>query len=168
MIIRICYRPYFFGLSVTKVSVIITMVLVLSSSLAGCTSETEPLTENEIGDLAVVVTLDFRDQGNQTANLAERLTDDSITFDPVFVAPNVTAYRVMEELQLRENFTIDVTYYVGMGAFVHTIDGVSGADDWSTYWGFYDEGEMAEVGASTFPITSDVNISWILTPAGDY
>ena len=40
----------------------------------------------------------------------------------------------MEELQLGENFTIDVTYYVGMGAFVHTIDGVSGADDWSTYW----------------------------------
>ena len=145
MIIRICYRPFFFGLSVTKVSVIFTMVLVLASSLAGCTSETEPLTENEIGDLAVVVTLDFRDQGNQTANLAERLTDDSITFDPVFVAPNVTAYRVMD-----------------------TIDGVSGADDWSTYWGFYDEGEMAEVGASTFPITSDVNISWILTPAGDY
>ena len=155
-------------MGVTKVSHIFTVVLVLASALAGCTSETEPLTENEIGDLAVVVTLDFRDQGNQTANLAERLTDDSITFDPVFVAPNVTAYRVMEELQLRENFTIDVTYYVGMGAFVHTIDGVSGADDWSTYWGFYDEGEMAEVGASTFPITSDVNISWILTPAGDY
>ncbi|MAH98549.1 MAG: hypothetical protein CMA12_04265 [Euryarchaeota archaeon] len=154
--------------SMTRLTITLAIILTTASFLSGCTSETEPLTEDEIGDLAVVVTLDFRDQGNQTANLVERLTDDSITFDPVLVAPNVTAYRVMEELQLRENFTIDVTYYVGMGAFVHTIDGVSGADDWSTYWGFYDEGEMAEVGASTFPITSDVNISWILTPAGDY
>tara|TARA_B100000287_G_scaffold420307_1_gene459527 strand:+ start:388 stop:831 length:444 start_codon:yes stop_codon:yes gene_type:complete len=144
------------------------MIIVSSSLLSGCTSETEPLAEDEIGDLSVVVTLDFGDQGNQTANLADRLTDGSITFDPVLVAPNVTAYRVMEELQLRENFTIDVTYYLGMGAFIHTIDGISGADDWSTYWGFYEEGEMAEVGASTFSITSNVNISWILTPSGDY
>ena len=161
--------PHFCPLiSITRVSLMFAMIIVSSSLLSGCTSETEPLAEDEIGDLSVVVTLDFGDQGNQTANLAERLTDGSITFDPVLVAPNVTAYRVMEELQLRENFTIDVTYYVGMGAFVHTIDGVSGADDWSTYWGFYEEDEMAEVGASTFSITSNINISWILTPSGDY
>ena len=152
----------------TRVSLMFAIIIVSSSLLSGCTSETEPLAEDEIGDLSVVVTLDFGDQGNQTANLAERLTDGSITFDHVLVSPNVTAYRVMEELQLRENFTIDVTYYVGMGAFVHTIDGVSGADDWSTYWGFYEEDEMAEVGASTFSITSNINISWILTPSGDY
>ena len=161
--------PHFFRIiSMSRVSLMFAMIIVSSSLLSGCTSETEPLAEDEIGDLSVVVTLDFGDQGNQTANLADRLTDGSITFDPVLVAPNVTAYRVMEELQLRENFTIDVTYYVGMGAFVHTIDGISGADDWSTYWGFYEEGEMAEVGASTFSITSNVNISWILTPSGDY
>ena len=161
--------PHFFRVnSMSRVSLLFAMIIVSSSLFSGCTSETEPLAEDEIGDLSVVVTLDFGDQGNQTANLAERLTDGSITFDPVLVAPNVTAYRVMEELQLRENFTIDVTYYVGMGAFVHTIDGVSGADDWSTYWGFYEEDEMAEVGASTFSITSNVNISWILTPSGDY
>tara|TARA_B100000965_G_scaffold217297_1_gene181887 strand:+ start:794 stop:1255 length:462 start_codon:yes stop_codon:yes gene_type:complete len=152
----------------SRASLIFAMIIVSTSLLSGCTSETEPLAEDEIGDLSVVVTLDFGDQGNQTANLAERLTDGSITFDHVLVSPNVTAYRVMEELQLRENFTIDVTYYVGMGAFVHTIDGVSGADDWSTYWGFYEEDEMAEVGASTFSITSNINISWILTPSGDY
>ena len=154
--------------SMSRVSLMFAMIIVSSSLLSGCTSETEPLAEDEIGDLSVVVTLDFGDQGNQTANLADRLTDGSITFDPVLVAPNVTAYRVMEELQLRENFTIDVTYYLGMGAFIHTIDGISGADDWSTYWGFYEEDEMAEVGASTFSITSNVNISWILTPSGDY
>jgi len=161
--------PHFFRMiSMSRVSLMFAMIIVSSSLLSGCTSETEPLAEDEIGDLSVVVTLDFGDQGNQTANLADRLTDGSITFDPVLVAPNVTAYRVMEELQLRENFTIDVTYYLGMGAFIHTIDGISGADDWSTYWGFYEEGEMAEVGASTFSITSNVNISWILTPSGDY
>ena len=161
--------PHFFRMiSMSRVSLMFAMIIFSSSLLSGCTSETEPLAEDEIGDLSVVVTLDFGDQGNQTANLADRLTDGSITFDPVLVAPNVTAYRVMEELQLRENFTIDVTYYLGMGAFIHTIDGISGADDWSTYWGFYEEGEMAEVGASTFSITSNVNISWILTPSGDY
>tara|TARA_B100001248_G_C27227429_1_gene383172 strand:- start:140 stop:601 length:462 start_codon:yes stop_codon:yes gene_type:complete len=143
----------------------IVILIITASALSGCTSDTDPLAEDEIGDLSVVVTLNFVDQGNETTNLAERLDNGSITFDPVHVAPNVTAYRVMEALQLRENFTIDVTYYVGMGAFVHTIDGVSGADDWSTYWGFYHEGEMADVGASSFEITSDTNLSWIITPA---
>ena len=140
-------------------------MLVFSSALAGCTQETGALADDEIGELSVVVTLDFLGEGNQTTNLADRLSNGSITFDPVLVAENVSAYRVMEALQLRENFTIDVTYYVGLGAFIHTIDGVSGAEDWSTYWGFYQDGVMAEVGASTLLITSDTNLSWVLTPA---
>ena len=143
----------------------ITLLIVLSATLAGCTSETEPLGEEEIGELSVVLTLDFVEQGNQTTNLVDRLTNGSITFDPILVAHNVSAYRVMEALQLRENFTIDVTYYVGMGAFVHTIDGVSGADDWSTYWGFYHDGELAQVGASSYLITSDTHLSWVITPS---
>ena len=144
---------------------ILISLLVFSSALAGCTQENEALTDDEIGELSVVVTLDFLGEGNQTTNLADRLSNGSITFDPVLVAENVSAYRVMEALQLRENFTIDVTYYVGLGAFIHTIDGVSGAEDWSTYWGFYQDGVMAEVGASTLLITSDTNLSWVLTPA---
>ena len=144
---------------------ILISMLVFSSALAGCTQETGALADDEIGELSVVVTLDFLGEGNQTTNLADRLSNGSITFDPVLVAENVSAYRVMEALQLRENFTIDVTYYVGMGAFIHTIDGVSGAEDWSTYWGFYQDGVMAEVGASTLLITSDTNLSWVITPA---
>ena len=105
----------------SRTALTITFFILIASAFSGCTSETDPLTEDEIGDLTVVVTLDFVDQGDQTANLADRLNDGSITFDPIHVAPNVTAYRVMEALQLRENFTIDVTYYVGMGAFVHTL-----------------------------------------------
>ena len=143
----------------------IIVLILLSATLAGCTSETEPLGEEEIGELSVVLTLDFVEQGNQTTNLVDRLTNGSITFDPILVAHNVSAYRVMEALQLRENFTIDVTYYVGMGAFVHTIDGVSGAEDWSTYWGFYHDGEMAQVGASSYLITSDTHLSWVITPS---
>ena len=108
--------------------------------------------------------MDFLGEGNQTTNLADRLSNGSITFDPVLVAENVSAYRVMEALQVRENFTIDVTYYVGLGAFIHTIDGVSGAEDGSTYWGFYQDGVMAEVGVSTLLITSDTNLSWVITP----
>jgi len=148
-----------------KSTTLITLLIVLSATLAGCTSETEPLGEEEIGELSVVLTLDFVEQGNQTTNLVDRLTNGSITFDPILVAHNVSAYRVMEALQLRENFTIDVTYYVGMGAFVHTIDGVSGADDWSTYWGFYHDGELAQVGASSYLITSDTHLSWVITPS---
>ena len=149
----------------TKSVISIALVILLSTTLAGCTSETEPLGEEEIGELSVVLTLDFVEQGNQTTNLVDRLTNGSITFDPILVAHNVSAYRVMEALQLRENFTIDVTYYVGMGAFVHTIDGVSGADDWSTYWGFYHDGELAQVGASSYLITSDTHLSWVITPS---
>ena len=148
-----------------KDAISISFLILLSSTLAGCTSETEPLGEEEIGEISVVLTLDFVDQGNQTTNLADRLTNGSITFDPILIAPNVSAYRVMEALQLRENFTIDVTYYVGMGAFIHTIDGVSGADDWSTYWGFYHDGELSQVGASGYLISSDTNLSWVLTPS---
>ena len=149
----------------TKSVISMALVILLSTTLAGCTSETEPLGEEEIGELSVVMTLDFVDQGNQTTNLGDRLANGSITFDPILVAHNVSAYRVMEALQLRENFTIDVTYYVGMGAFVHTIDGVSGADDWSTYWGFYHDGELAQVGASSYLITSDTHLSWVITPS---
>ena len=148
-----------------KGAISIAFLILMSSTLAGCTSETEPLGEEEIGEISVVLTLDFVDQGNQTTNLADRLTNGSITFDPILIAPNVSAYRVMEALQLRENFTIDVTYYVGMGAFIHTIDGVSGADDWSTYWGFYHDGELSQVGASGYLISSDTNLSWVLTPS---
>ena len=149
----------------TKLAISLILLIGLSSTLAGCTSETEPLSEDEIGELSVVMTLDFLEQGNETTNLGDRLTNGSITFDPILVANNVSAYRVMEALQLRENFTIDVTYYVGMGAFIHTIDGVSGADDWSTYWGFYHDGELAQVGASSYLITSDTHLSWVITPS---
>ena len=149
----------------TKLAISIILLIGLSSALAGCTSETEPLTEDEIGELSVVMTLDFVEQGNETTNLGDRLTNGSITFDTILVAHNVSAYRVMEALQLRENFTIDVTYYVGMGAFIHTIDGVTGADDWSTYWGFYHDGELAQVGASSYLITSDTHLSWVITPS---
>jgi hypothetical protein len=126
------------------------------------------LQPEEIGELSVIVTLDFGDRGNETANLEERLTNGSITFDPVMVSNNTSAYRVMEALQLRENFSIDVTYYVGMGAFIHTIDGVSGASDYSTYWGFYENGEMAAVGASSLMITANTNLSWVMVSSTDY
>ena len=146
------------------------ILLIATSCFAGCVREAEPLPleEEEIGDLSVVVTLDFGDRGNETANLEDRLTNGSITFDPVLVAPNTSAYRVMEALQLRENFSIDVTYYVGMGAFIHTIDGVAGAADYSTYWGFYENGEMAAVGASSLMITSNSTLSWVMTSSADY
>ena len=72
---------------------ILISMLVFSSALAGCTQETEALTDDEIGELSVVVTLDFLGEGNQTTNLADRLSNGSITFDPVLVAENVSAYR---------------------------------------------------------------------------
>ena len=81
------------------------------------------------------------------------------------VSNNTSAYRVMEALQLRENFSIDVTYYVGMGAFIHTIDGVAGAADYSSWWGFTENGTMAAVGASSLMITSNTTLGWVMTSA---
>tara|TARA_B100000945_G_scaffold88704_1_gene69067 strand:+ start:2739 stop:3203 length:465 start_codon:yes stop_codon:yes gene_type:complete len=143
----------------------IGILIIATSALAGCIQETEPLPleENEVGELSVVVTIDFGDRGNETANLEDRLTNGSITFDPVMVSNNTSAYRVMEALQLRENFSIDVTYYVGMGAFIHTIDGVAGAADYSSWWGFTENGEMASVGASSLMITSNTTLGWVMT-----
>ena len=143
----------------------IGIILVFASALSGCVQDAEPLplTEDEIGEWSVVVTIDFADKGNETANLEDRLSNGTITFDPIMVSNNTSAYRVMEALQLRENFSIDVTYYVGMGAFIHTIDGVAGAADYSTWWGFTENGEMAQVGASSLMITSNTTLGWILT-----
>ena len=148
-----------------KYTLVIGMILIFTSALAGCVQQTEPLplTEDEVGEWSVVVTIDFADRGNETANLEDRLTNGSITFEPIMVSNNTSAYRVMEALQLRENFSIDVTYYVGMGAFIHTVDGVAGAADYSTWWGFTENGEMASVGASSLMISSNTTLGWILT-----
>ena len=148
-----------------KYTLAIGIILIFTSALAGCVQQTEPLPleEDEIGEWSVVVTIDFADRGNETANLEDRLTNGSITFDPIMVSNNTSAYRVMEALQLRENFSIDVTYYVGMGAFIHTVDGVAGAADYSTWWGFTENGEMASVGASSLMISSNTTLGWILT-----
>ena len=148
-----------------KYTLAIGMILIFTSALAGCVQQTEPLplTEDEVGEWSVVVTIDFADRGNETANLEDRLTNGSIPFEPIMVSNNTSAYRVMEALQLRENFSIDVTYYVGMGAFIHTVDGVAGAADYSTWWGFTENGEMASVGASSLMISSNTTLGWILT-----
>ncbi len=37
-----------------KAAMSLTLLIVLSSTLAGCTSDTEPLGEDEIGELSVV------------------------------------------------------------------------------------------------------------------
>ena len=148
-----------------RYTLVVGIVLIFTSALAGCVQQTEPLplTEDEVGEWSVVVTIDFADRGNETANLEDRLTNGSITFEPIMVSNNTSAYRVMEALQLRENFSIDVTYYVGMGAFIHTVDGVAGAADYSTWWGFTENGEMASVGASSLMISSNTTLGWILT-----
>ena len=48
----------------SRMTLTIMLLIVTASTLSGCTSETDPLTEDEIGDLSVVVTLDFVDQGS--------------------------------------------------------------------------------------------------------
>ena len=95
-----------------KYTLAIGIVLIFTSALAGCIQQTEPLplTEDEIGEWSVVVTIDF-----------------------------------------------------GMGAFIHTVDGVAGAADYSTWWGFTENGEMASVGASSLMISSNTTLGWILT-----
>ena len=50
-------------------------MLIFSSALAGCTQETGALADDENGELSDVVTLDFLGEGNQTTNLADRLSN---------------------------------------------------------------------------------------------
>ena len=59
------------------------ILMILTSALAGCLSQSEPLPleEDEIGELSVIVTLDFGERGNETANLEDRLTNGSITLN---------------------------------------------------------------------------------------
>jgi len=154
---------------VPRASVVVLFLVVASAS--GCTGSSDtatPLALDEKGEISVNLTLDFKNQASNVTNLGPRLVNGTITFEPLMIEEGVTAYRVMEALQIRENFSIQVTYYVGMGPFIHTIDGVSGAEDYSTYWSFYHDGEVASVGASSFSITSDTNLSWVLTPAEEY
>ena len=49
----------------------------------------------KIGEWSVVVTIDFANKRNETANLEDRLSNGTI-FDPIMVSSNTSAYRVME------------------------------------------------------------------------
>lgn len=139
---------------------------VLMGALAGCVSnQPTPLTPSEIGDLSVVVTLEFGDRSNETTSLSDRLENGSLTFDPVLVAPGTSAYRVMESLQIRENFTMEVTFYT-FGPYIDTIDGVAGDD--ATYWSLEQNGTAATVGAGDLLIEADTDLAWVLADASAY
>jgi len=148
-----------------SIVLIFGILLVVTASFSGCVAEPTPLEENEIGEISVVVTIDFSNRGNETANLEEQLTNGSITFEPVLIASGTTAYRVMEALQIRENFTMDVTFYT-FGPYIHTIDGVAGNSD--TYWSLEENGTASMVGAGDLEITADSNLAWVLASSAEY
>ncbi len=153
--------------SMTKYPIALSfgILLIVTASFSGCVAEPTPLEENEIGEISVVVTIDFANRGNETANLEERLTNGSITFEPVLISSGTTAYRVMEALQIRENFTMDVTFYT-FGPYIHTIDGVAGDSD--TYWSLEENGTASMVGAGDLEITADSNLAWVLAASAEY
>ncbi len=142
------------------------LVVATSSGCVGQNDESIPLTSEEVGDITVTLTLDFKDGASNVTHLGSRLVNGSVTFEPLMIEEGITAYRVMEALQIREKFSIEVTYYVGMGPFIHTIDGVSGNQ--SAYWAFKENGMDATVGPSSLSIMEDTTLSWVLESIDSY
>ena len=144
----------------------LSLVLATISGCLGQNDEPTPLTSDEVGEVMVTLTLDFKDGASNVTNLGSRLVNGSVTFEPLMVEEGITAYRVMEALQIRENFSIEVTYYVGLGPYIHTIDGVSGNQ--SAYWAFKENGVDATVGPSGLSITEETTLSWALQSIDSY
>ena len=156
------------GLLFRTVNKLLALSLVLAT-ISGCVGQDDeptPLTSDEVGEVIVTLTLDFKDGASNVTNLGSRLVNGSVTFEPLMVEEGITAYRVMEALQIRENFSIEVTYYVGLGPYIHTIDGVSGNE--SSYWAFKENGADATVGPSGLSITEDTTLSWVLQSIDSY
>ena len=152
----------------TTVSRLLALSLVFAT-ISGCLGQNDeptPLTSDEVGEVMVTLTLDFKDGASNVTNLGSRLVNGSVTFEPLMVEEGITAYRVMEALQIRENFSIEVTYYVGLGPYIHTIDGVSGNQ--SAYWAFKENGVDATVGPSGLSITEETTLSWALQSIDSY
>ena len=68
---------------------------------------------------------------------------------------------------LRENYNIETEEFGGgLGEFVTSIEGIGPASD--EFWGFFVNGETANVGASTY-ITKDGDIiEWKIEEIGEY
>ncbi len=142
---------------------------LIMATMPGCVGQNDeptPLTSDEVGEVMVTLTLDFKDGASNVTNLGSRLVNGSITFEPLMVEEEITAYRVMEALQIRENFSIEVTYYVGLGPYIHTIDGISGNE--SSYWAFKENGIDATVGPGDLSITEETTLSWVLQSIDSY
>ena len=157
------------GEPVFRVDVRLLALCLIVATISGCVGQNDeptPLTSDEVGEVMVTLTLDFKDGASNVTNLGSRLVNGSVTFEPLMVEDGITAYRVMEALQIRENFSIEVTYYVGLGPYIHTIDGVSGNE--SSYWAFKENGADATVGPSGLSITEDTTLSWVLQSIDSY
>ncbi len=146
--------------------------LLCSPALSGCLSDNEslanpsPLSFDEVGPLNITVTIDFGRFSNESLSLVPEHNYTNITFSPLFASNGTTAFRIMEAIQARENFSIEVTYYAGMGsepssgAFVHTIDGVGQHPP--EYWIVYHNDKRAEVGIGALKLSQDSTLYWVL------
>ncbi|HJN55726.1 MAG TPA: DUF4430 domain-containing protein [Candidatus Poseidoniales archaeon] len=153
----------------TKSGVSLLAAVFLMAAASGCIGRSgnpTSLSPNEKGEIPVTLSLDFKDRVSNVTHLGPRLVNGTITFDPLMVEEGLTAYRVMEAVQIRENFSLGVTYYVGMGPFIHTIDGVSGNQ--TAYWAFKMNGVDATVGPDSLTIVEETEFSWVLESVESY
>ena len=61
---------------------------------------------------------------------------------------------------LKSNYKVETEAFSGFGEMVKSIDGVTPDD--KHFWGFYVNGEMAQVGAESYVTKSSDNIEWKL------
>ncbi|MDP4001321.1 MAG: DUF4430 domain-containing protein [bacterium] len=67
---------------------------------------------------------------------------------------------------LKETHNIETQEFSGIGEFVNSIGGIE--PDSSHFWGFYINGQQAQVGASQYETSSGDVIEWKLEKIGDY
>ncbi len=70
-----------------------------------------------------------------------------------------TVFSLLEELAEKENFTIETSYYSGIGVFVESINGLEGGTD-NKWWQYWVNEILGEVAADKKKIKTEDIIEW--------
>lgn len=101
------------------------------------------------------------EEQNEKVSLVINFGDRKETYE-ASINEGDSALDVLRNAASENGFELAFQKFEGMGEFVSGIDGQVGGDD--NFWGFYVNGEMAEVGAGVYEVKSGDLIEFIWTP----
>lgn len=93
-----------------------------------------------------------------TVKLNINTGQDKLSYN-VSVKENSTVYDVLKTSSKEHNFSLKVTEY-SYGIFVEEIAGVANNPDESTYWLYYINGKLANVGSSSQKVKKGDDVLW--------